>query len=160
MLKALKYHLHILEAMAFSRDKAMDFINSIQDEIIEHIIKIAIYDGKDRQTLITHWENEILEWLAQIDRKSNKLKKQRALKLKDYILLLNDDLPRAYTVIGHIRVVKRKLAPNTKWRELEPQYLLDTLYALMEAQYQAMSQQQWDEDTLLNHELYKELAKC
>ena len=71
VIQGLLYNLHILEAMAFNRKDGIDKVNDLLNPIIHHLVKIAIYThSKDRDIQVEGWENEILNWLEQIDANS------------------------------------------------------------------------------------------
>lgn len=159
LINDIKYNLIVLEAMAFGRKEAMDFINSIQDEIIIHLVKIAIYDEKDRDNVIKHWQQEILGWLRQINRKANKIKQGRHLKLQDYMLCLNDDMPQANVMDITVDDIKFYMSKCKKWRDITSADLHRSVYAILLAQYEAMSKIHWKTETLINNPTYKAISQ-
>lgn len=155
ILQDIKYYAHILEAMAFNRKDAMDFVESQQDEIIKHLIKIAIYNDIDRPTQTRHWEGEILGWLEQSDDRGNNIKKNKSLKLDDYLLCLNNDLPNPSRITRLTRIVKRKLGGDIlDWFEYSDPILYDLIYKVILAQYTDMARGVWNHESLTTNKDY------
>ena len=155
VLRGLSYNLHILEAMAFNRKDGIDKVNELLNPIISHLVKIAIVD-ENRDYYVKHWQHEVLIWLDSIDYVCNNLKNKTRLKYRDYMLCLNDDLGDVSCVKRHIRHFR------IKWGRIPPklmQYDLQELHkqirAILEAQFLAMSQNSWDEQTLITNKIYK-----
>lgn len=160
MLKTLKYQLHILEAMANNRKDGIDTVNANLNQIILHLCKIATYnDTLDRYIQVEGWTSEILNWLDLIDYKCNNLKRNTRLKLKDYMLCLQDDLGRDDLVYRSVRRAKKLMKTD---RVVEPNIseLRQTLWVILEAQFKAMADGSWDDEVLTENEMFKELAKC
>ena len=153
--KDIKYDLHILEAMANNRKDGIDTVNENLNQIILHLCKIAIYDdSRDRSVQVDGWETEILNWLDLIDYKCNNLKKQNRLKLKDYLLCLNDDLGRDDLVFRSVRRAK-KLMKTDKVTKPNISELRKILWEILEFQFKAMARGGWDDDILLKNPSYK-----
>ena len=158
VIQGLLYNLHILEAMAFNRKDAMDFVESQQNEIIKHLIKIAIYNENDREAQIKHWQNEILGWLEQSDDKGNNIKRGNHLKLRDYKLCLNNDLHTPSRITRLTRIVKRELAVN-RHLVYDDDALFNLIYQILLAQYVAMADDKWGHNTLIQNKNYITLCK-
>lgn len=150
----LKYQLHILEAMSFGRAEGLKEVNAKLNPIIDHLSKIAMYSyQKDRDEQVKHWQGEILEWLAQIDFKCNNLKKDNKLKFKDYMLCLQDDLGRASRV--RARWTRYRLRYDNKVKQpTDYEALRQQLWAILEAQFKAMSVDMWEIETLTENADY------
>lgn len=145
-------------AMAFSRKNVIKMIDSIQDEIIEHLVKIAIYDNTDRNNLIHHWQSEILAWLSKIDNKANNTK-NGSLKLTDYKKCLDRDMTTAHRIGKFIRSAKLELYGCVAWKELTNEALFDDIYSILLAQYEAMSKDEWIPETMTDNALYKAISQ-
>lgn len=153
----LAYNFHILKAMATHRKKGIDFVNSLLNQIIRHLVKIALYNERDRDIQVQGWEVEILVWLDEIDYKCNNLKGNKSLTLKDYTLCLNDDLGNDGLMFRTIRNVKRKMSNVTLWVEIPPPDLRLLVYDILQSQFKAMAQGKWSENLLLENESYKQI---
>lgn len=154
ILSSLRYQLHILEAMAFSRKEGIDKVNALLNPIIHHLIKIAIYTyTKDRALQVQGWETEVIEWLEQINEHCNNLKDSRQLKLADYMLCLTDDLGQTHLVRSKINKWSRIYQGKCK-RDTDAEALRLMLWDILKAQFKAMSETNWDEQSLLTHPKY------
>ena len=156
--KDIKYDLHILEAMANNRADGIKKVNSLLNQIILHLIKIAIYNWKnDRTTQVEGWQDEIVGWLDQIDVYCNNLKKNNQLKFKDYMLCLQDDLGKTHLVTSKVRscCIKYKGKCN-KLMDCEP--LRKILWGILEQQFKDISKTRWDIESLTQHKGYQSLV--
>ena len=154
VIQGLLYNLHILEAMAFNRKDGIDKVNDLLNPIIHHLVKIAIYThSKDRDIQVEGWENEILNWLEQIDEFCNNLKNGKQLKLADYMLCLKDDLGQTHLVRSKINRWSRAYKGKCN-RDTDAEALRLTLWDILETQFKDMSNKCWDEFSLTNHNLY------
>lgn len=153
-LARLKYQLHILEAMANNRKDGIDKVNGLLNPIIKHLIKIAIYShSKDRAGYVTHWEDEILEWLFQVDEYCNNLKQGGRLKLKDYMTCLQDDLARDRLVeskCNHIAHNYKGLVLKT----IDYSLLRRILWQVLELQFKEIANDSWNPQCLLSNSDY------
>lgn len=154
VIQGLLYNLHILEAMANNRKDGIDKVNDLLTPIIEHLVKIAIYNySKDREVQVKGWENEVLNWLEQIDDYCNSLKDNKRLKFKDYMLCLNDDLGRDDIVRRKVNIITRRYKHCYDVENFTE--LRQTLWQILEAQFKVMSVDVWCEQTLKENENYK-----
>lgn len=143
-----------LNAMSFTRKGAIKTIDYLQEEIAEHLVKIAIYDDTDRKEQIPHWQNEILAWLDRIDKRTNNVKKQGSLKLTDYI--------NSFKGLGNISKMVRgvKIAEYecNKWKNIDNAKLYAIIQAILLAQYEAMARDEWSIETLTENKTYKAIC--
>ena len=157
ILKNLSYDLHILEAMANNRKDGINKVNELLNPIIWHLIKIAIYNNpKDRVEQVEHWGDEVLNWLEQIYLFCINLKKHNSLKLRDYKLCLDDDLGREVLVRSKYNALRRKYEA-IQVKDFEQ--LRHILYSILEAQFKAMAELEWDIATLKQNPKYKDLVE-
>lgn len=154
-ISTIAYHIHTLEAMAFGRKEGLEKVNDLLNPIIDHLTKIAIYNhSKDRTENAKHWQNEILGWLEYLDEFCNNLKDGKRLKLKDYMLCLGDDLGRDSIVKRKVNKISRKYEGLCHKID-DPAELREILWNILEAQFKAMSGEEWDKNTLIQNRLYK-----
>lgn len=160
VLKDLTHNLLTLEAMANGRADGIAKVNSLLNPIITHLIKLAIIDDISRDIYVEGWQHEVLNWISDINFTCNNLKGGKRLKLRDYLRCLQDDLGSEARVRSHITRIKLKWGrtpPATRAYSLKG--LRDVLWALLETQFKALSNDSWDVSTLTECADYKSLLK-
>ncbi|MBN2837881.1 MAG: hypothetical protein JXM74_03920 [Fusobacteriaceae bacterium] len=130
--------IYILTEMALERKIVISKIRDLQDEIVEHLMKILIYGHSNQNT--NHWKMELEGWLAKCYK--YKVKGGERLKAKDYFqLFYNDLIENDYEVV---RLMIDSILKRNGQKEVNPITINKKMESIFKEVSEAMANNRYD----------------
>lgn len=140
----------MLNEMAYERNRALEKVEDLMPQIVEHLLKILITENEVEINL-NHWSSEIENWLKLINRFS-RLKNNTRLKYRDYV----DNLWVHFSE-KDILIDISSMSYNYIFADYDMNELREVIFEFFDLVFTKMSQDKFNE--LKIKELLKDLYK-